>query len=132
MTPAAIATARRLVAAPWWKRHPDGPLYVDDGVTNKRSVDGVRWIDIAAPDTRDYDWLPDLDDTGTAGRLVADLHQLAIARQLEIRISWEPDEGEWRVGACHEDDHTGGAAGYAPDLGHAVALALLAVHEQEK
>lgn len=107
MTPAAIATARRLVAGPWRERRgPGGFTYADSG------------------------WLPDLEeDPGTAGALLADLHQLAIARRLEIRISWEPDEGEWRVGACHEDDHTGGAAGYAPDFGHAVALALLAVHE---
>jgi len=65
---ADLDLARRAVAASGW-RIPT-PTVTDsvDGRLTYRSRSGVLWVDVAPPGP-DCDWLPDLDDRGTAGVL---------------------------------------------------------------
>ena len=76
MTPDQIDLSRAAMALPGAPKPPalrpySRPLEVHMGASTRRDGAGILWVDVAAKDSANYDWLPDLDDAATGGVLVA-------------------------------------------------------------
>lgn len=62
--------ARRAMRAAGWALPRPVEVVSERGVLTYRAMDGVLWVDVAPPGP-DVEWLPDLDDGATGGRLDA-------------------------------------------------------------
>ena len=75
MTLEEIALSRAAMALPGAPKPPKLPPYsrpieVHMGASTRRDGAGILWVDVAAKDSANYDWSPDLDDAATGGVLV--------------------------------------------------------------
>lgn len=76
MTPDQIDLSRAAMALPGAPKPPKLPPYsrpieVHMGASTRRDSAGILWVDVAAKDSANYDWLPDITDAATGGVLVA-------------------------------------------------------------
>ena len=76
MTPDQIELSRRAMSLPGAPKPPalrpySRPLEVHMGASTRRDGAGILWVDVAAKDSANYDWLPDVRDPATGGVLVA-------------------------------------------------------------
>ena len=75
MTLEEIALSRAAMALPGAPKPPKLPPYsrpieVHMGASTRRDGAGILWVDVAAKDSANYDWLPDVEDAATGGVLV--------------------------------------------------------------
>ena len=131
MTPDQIDLSRAAMALPGAPKPPKLPPYsrpidVHMGASTRRDGAGLLWVDVAAEDSANYDWLPDISDAATGGVLVAMLG--FEARRLRPTASMHKFNAGMRWRYADDED---GISLWASTLGIAACRVAIAVGRWE-